>query len=282
MVSNVLKKKGVFRFCLLLLLPQAINAEVFKWIDNQGRPHYSDRERVNAKILAVDPGVSYYFVEKVFDGDTILLNNGQKVRFLGVNTPEVAGRNKNAEAGGEAAKAWLKQRLEHKKVSLEGDVEKQDKYQRILAYVFSEDKQHINLELVRQGLAAVNIYPPNLKYVEALLAAQRGAEQAGLGIWGRAEYRPQPFQALNVDNYKGWKRITGRVIALKKTAKYSYLQFSDWVSLRIDNKNLNLFPQLHSYVGKSIEVRGWVNKSKDRFAVQVRHPGELKILRTTG
>lgn len=278
----MLKKKGIFRFCLLLLLSQATNAEVFKWIDNQGRPHYSDRERVNAKILAVDSGVGNYFVEKVFDGDTILLNNGQKVRFLGINTPEVAGRNNNAEAGGEAAKAWLKQRLEHKKVSLEGDVEKQDKYRRILAYVFSEDKQHINLELVRQGLAAVNIYPPNLKYVEALLAAQQSAEQAGLGIWGRAEYQPQPFQALNVENYKGWKRVTGGIIALRKTAKYSYLQFSDQVSLRIENKTLNLSPQLQSYVGKKVEARGWVNKSKDRFTVQIRHPGELKILRSAG
>lgn len=264
---------------MLALLPVVAAAEVYEWIDAQGKHHYSDRhQQDNARILAVDVGLTYYAVEKVYDGDTILLKNGQKVRFLGVNTPEVAGRHKNAEQGGEEAKAWLQQRLQHKKVRLEADVEKKDKYQRTLAHVFTEDKQHVNLELVRQGLATVNIYPPNLKYVEKLLAAQQAAENAGLGLWGDSVYAPEGFQAISQVNYQGWRRITGRVSALKVTAKYSYLQFSDRFSVRIENKWLGLFPPLNDYVGKEVEVRGWINKSKDRFTVLVRHPGELKIL----
>lgn len=275
----MLNKIAMFRICLLTVLPLAASAEVFEWVDGQGRHHYSDRKQADAKILAVVPEPSYYRVEKVFDGDTILLGDGRKVRLLGVNTPEVAGRNKNAEPGGEQAKAWLRQRLEHKKVRLEGDIEKQDKYQRSLAYVFTEDKLHINLELLRLGLAAVNIFPPNLKYVQAFLDAQQAAEQAGLGIWRLREYAPQAFQVLNDDNYKGWKRVTGRIRAVKQTAKYSYLQFSDSVSVRIENDTLNLFPALQSYVGSDIEARGWGAKNKDRFAVQVRHPGDIKRLK---
>jgi endonuclease YncB( thermonuclease family) len=87
-------------------------------------------------------------VEKVFDGDTILLSNGRKVRFLGINTPEVAGRNKSAEAGGEQAKDWLKNKLEHRKVLLQGDVEKQDNYQRTLAYVFTDNKEHMGVSRI--------------------------------------------------------------------------------------------------------------------------------------
>lgn len=274
----MLNKNLASLLCIAALLPVVGNADVFKWVDAQGRPHYSDRKREHAKSLAVAPGVSYFLVKKVFDGDTIMLGNGQKIRFLGINTPEVAGANKQAEAGGEVAKNWLKKKLEHQKVRLEGDVEKQDKYQRSLAYVFTEDKQHINLELVRQGLATVNIYPPNLKYIDALLEVQKFAEKAGLGVWGDPAYLPQGFQSITEDNYKGWKRITGRVNALKKTHKYSYLQFSKQVSLRIENQFLGLFPPLQDYVGKNIEARGWINKNKDRFAVQIRHPGELKIL----
>lgn len=274
----MLNKTMICRVCLLAVLPPLAHAEVFEWVDGQGRHHYSDRKQADARILTVEPASSYHVVEKVFDGDTILLSNGQKVRLLGVNTPEVASRNKNAEAGGEEAKAWLQKRLEHKKVRLEADVEKQDKYRRTLAYVFAEDKQFINLELIRQGWGAVNIFPPNLKYIQPLLAAQAEAEQAGLGLWRHRDYAPQPFDALNEANYKGWKRITGRIGALKKTAKYNYLQFSERVSVRIGSDTLHLFPALQDYVGKQVEARGWVNKSKDRFVLHVRHPGELKQL----
>ena len=264
---------------MLALLPVVVDsAEVYEWADAQGKHHYSDRrQHDNARILAVDVGATYYEVEKVYDGDTILLKNGQKVRFLGVNTPEVAGRHKNAEQGGEEAKAWLQQRLRHKKVRLEFDAEKKDKYQRTLAHVFTEDKQHINLELVRRGLAAVNIYPPNLKYIEALVLAQQVAEQERLGIWGYLEYVSQAFQSIKDNNYKGWKRITGQIQALKVSKKYSYLQFSDSVSLRVDHKTLDLFPALQSYVGKNIEARGWVSKYKGRFVLNLRHPADLIV-----
>lgn len=269
--------KNAKRCCLILLLsPLLAQAQVFEWIDAQGRHHYSDKARENAETLKIDAGTAYYRVERVFDGDTILLGNGQKVRFLGVNTPEVAGRDKAAEAGGEQAKAWLKQTLEHKKVALQGDVEKRDKYQRTLAHVFTEDKLHVNLELVKRGLAIVDIYPPNLKYVDALLAAQQTAEQAGLGMWGMRDYAQEPFQMLDGDHYHGWKRITGRIIAVKHTTKNSYLQFSDAVSIQVPSQFVGLFLPLDTYVGKSIEARGWVHKSGHRFALLVRHPGEIK------
>jgi endonuclease YncB( thermonuclease family) len=273
---KVLNKNKVRLVCVLVLLPAVVAAEVYEWIDAQGKHHYSDRhQQDNARIIAVDAGVTYYAVEKIYDGDTILLNNGQKVRLLGINTPEVAGRHKNAEQGGEEAKAWLQQRLQRKKVRLEADVEKHDRYQRILAHVFTEDKQHVNLELVRQGLATVNIYPPNLKYIEALLMAQHLAEQEQLGIWAYPDYAPQAFQSLNNKNYKGWKRITGQIQALKGTKKYIYLQFSDSFSLRIDRKAQDLFPALQGYVGKNIEARGWISKSKDRYVLNLRHPADL-------
>lgn len=257
---------------------QAVNA-IFKWVDEQGKRHYSDKTHDNAKVLEVDGGTAYYQVDKVFDGDTVLLSDGRKVRFLGINTPEVAGRNKAEEAGGVEAKNWLKQQLEHKKVMLLGDVEKQDKYQRTLAYVFTEDKRHINLELVQNGLATVNIYPPNLKFVDELLAAQHIAEQAGLGLWAYPEYQPVSFQNLNEDNYHGWKRVTGRIKAVKHSAKNSYLQFSDSVSVQVENQFSELFQSLDSYVGKTVEARGWVHKSRDRFTLLIRHPGEIREIK---
>ena len=217
-------------------------------------------------------------VARVFDGDTVLLQDGRRIRFLGINTLEIAHGNQPAESGGEQAKFWLQQRLEHKFISLEGDSEAQDKYGRTLAYVFSEDQQNINLQLVKNGLASVSIFPPNLKYTEVLLAAQQSAEQAGLGIWGEAAYAPVPFQNLTTDNYQGWKRITGRIQAIRQGVKASYLQFSEQAAVQVDQKYVGLFPPLESYVGKNLEVRGWLYRSKERFTLPVRHPGQIKML----
>jgi len=273
-----MKTRVICQLCALSLLSGIVHADVYEWVDQNGRSHYSDRQHDNARRVNVDPGISYYRVDKVFDGDTILLSDGRKIRFLGVNTPEVAGRNKSAEVGGEQAKAWLKQALEGKKVSLQFDVEKEDKYRRTLAYVFAEDKRHINLELVERGLATVNIYPPNLKFLDVLLAAQSRAEKQKLGIWAENEYGLRSFEAINDANYKGWKRVSGRISALKRSKKYSYLQFADDFELKIENELLPLFPDLHAYVGKQVEARGWINKQQQRYVMLVRHPADIKVL----
>jgi len=253
--------------------------EIFEWHDAAGKHHYSDRSHQQARILQIAPSADYYLVKKVYDGDTVLLENGWKVRLLGINTPEVAGRYKVAEAGGEAAKTWLIRELEGKTVRLEYDAEKQDAYRRVLAHLFSSDRKHINLELVKLGYATVAIHPPNLKYAGTLLAAQAQAERERLGIWQDAHYAAVPAEQLADDNYKGWKRITGRVRNLKLGKKYCYLELSDQVSVGIDGANLDLFPALEGYLGRRIEARGWVRKSRQRFVLGVRHPGEIKEMK---
>ena len=264
--------------CLALSWSAIVHAEVYEWIDSQGHSHYSDRGHDDARVLKIQPGTAGFAVKKVYDGDTLLLSDGRKIRFLGVNTPEVEGRHKSAEAGGERAKVWLRQRLEGRKVSLQFDVEKEDKYQRTLAHVFDQDKRHINLELIERGLAMASIYPPNLKFVEALVAAQQRAKQAGLGIWSMQEYAPRDFSLLTTEDYKGWRRLRGRVKAVKRTRKYSYLQFSDTVAVQVANEWLKLFPQLDRYVGKQVEVRGWANKSREHLSVRARHPADIDVL----
>jgi endonuclease YncB( thermonuclease family) len=219
-----------------------------------------------------------YLVEKVFDGDTILLGDGQKVRLLGINTPETDNKYKTAEAGGEQAKNWLRQRLEHHYVSLQTDVTLQDKYGRTLAYVFTDDQQFVNLELVKNGLAMVNTYPPNLKYTDILLKAQQQAELSAQGVWAIPDYAPVNYQQLHEANLKGWKRITGKILSINQGGHSHYLQFSDQVAVRIDNQYQSLFPPLAAYLGKTVEARGWVYTSKQGFTLPVMHPGEIRVL----
>ncbi len=92
--------------------------------------------------------------------------------------------------------------------------------------MFTEKKEHINLQLVEAGLAAVSIYPPELLYVSELVKAQNQAEQAKLGIWGRPEYAAIPVASLTEAGHPGWTRLVGKVVNIRKTRKSIYLEFS--------------------------------------------------------
>lgn len=263
---------------ILLFFSFPTQAKIFQWIDAEGNSHYSDKPTQKAKIFHVNAGHSYYQVKKVYDGDTILLSNGQKIRFLGINTPEIEGRNKDLQAGGNEAKQWLLAKVEHKKVRLEKDVEKRDKYGRMLAHVFTKDNQHLNLELVRQGFASVNIYPPNLKYTDELVAAQKQAEQEKLGVWQHTDYKVKQVKDLVGGKFKGWQRVVGEIKKIHHTRKNSYLKFSDTFSLKVSKKSLNYFPVLDSYIGQAVEVNGWINKRKEKYTMFIRHSSAIKIV----
>jgi micrococcal nuclease len=262
---------------LLVCLAYWANAEIYGWQDNAGNKHYSDRPQKTAKVLDIKPGYGYYQVKRVFDGDTLMLEDGRKVRLLGVNTPEVEHRNQPGQAGGEEAKRWLTGKLQNRKIRLETDAEATDKYGRMLAHVFTDRKEHINLQLVEQGLAAVNIYPPNLLYVEPLVEAERHAEQARLGIWRKPEYAPIPVNRLPPSGHPGWTRVTGRVVELRSSRKFVYLKFSNTFEARIEKQSLPMFPDLSRYLQQPVEVRGWLNKYKGGHSMLIRHPSAILI-----
>lgn len=263
--------------CLLMIVAATTaSAEVYQWIDRLGKKHYSDRPHSGAEVIDIRPGYGFYRVKKVFDGDTLLLTNGQKVRLLGINSPEVAHRNNPAEPGGEEARHWLTLHVAQQKIRLEMDVEKKDKYGRTLAYVFTEQGAHINLELVKNGLASVVLHPPNLHYSQALLDAQNIAENARLGIWRKPYFARQSYR--NIRNTRGWKRIVGTVTHIKHTRYNSYLIFADDFSLKVARRDVKLFPDLKTYLGHKIETRGWLHRQKNNWTIALRHPGQVKFL----
>jgi len=127
-------------------------------------------------------------VVRVVDGDTIHVRIGarvEKVRYIGVNTPEVHHPRKGEEPGGREAAEVNRRLVEGKTVRLELDVQERDRYGRLLAYVWVGDVM-VNAELVRLGYAQVMTIPPNVRYQEIFVKLQREAREAGRGLWGRA------------------------------------------------------------------------------------------------
>jgi len=124
-------------------------------------------------------------VVRIVDGDTIHVRIGgrvEKVRYIGVNTPEVHHPTKGEEPGGREAAEVNRRLVEGQAVRLELDVQERDRYGRLLAYVWIGDLM-INAELVRLGYAQVMTIPPNVRYQEVFLKLQREAREAGRGLW---------------------------------------------------------------------------------------------------
>jgi len=134
-------------------------------------------------------------VRWIADGDTIVLEDGRHVRYIGIDTPEVAHENLRAEPLGDAAKALDRELVMEGRIRLETDREKKDRYGRILAYVYREDGLFVNAELLRRGLAHVLYLFPNTAKEDELLDTQREAMAQGRGIWRRIMEEERPVHA---------------------------------------------------------------------------------------
>ena len=129
-------------------------------------------------------------VERVVDGDTIevspAVDGVSEVRLIGVDTPETYG---GTEPFGAEASTFTKQALSGQRVALELDAEKIDPYSRLLAYIYLPGGEMFNEMLVEEGYAQVATFPPNVRYTDRFLEAQRQAREANRGLWDLSEDR---------------------------------------------------------------------------------------------
>ena len=125
-----------------------------------------------------------FTVSSVVDGDTIKLSNGETVRLIGVDAPESRNAFKKKKAFfGDVSKHYLDSLLTGKKVRLEYDITRKDRYGRTLAYVYLEDGTFINEKLVREGYATIMTVPPNVRYADHFFILQQRARDEHCGLW---------------------------------------------------------------------------------------------------
>ncbi|MFO7886874.1 MAG: thermonuclease family protein [Eubacteriales bacterium] len=125
-------------------------------------------------------------VERVVDGDTIVISGGERVRLIGINTPESVKEAGEVEYYGKEASSYTKNILEGKTVYLEKDVSNKDDYDRLLRYIYLEDGTFFNELIVKEGYAFAVTYPPDVKYNEILREAENYARENNLGLWGES------------------------------------------------------------------------------------------------
>lgn len=128
-------------------------------------------------------------VVKVVDGDTIELENGRKVRYIGIDTPETVDPRRPVGCFGKEAKEENKRLVEGREVVLQKDVSETDKYNRLLRYVFlpldDGNALFVNDYLVREGYAHTLTYPPDIKFNEKFLEGESWARENKRGLWSK-------------------------------------------------------------------------------------------------
>jgi micrococcal nuclease len=151
----------------------------------EGSPSRSEGQASAPNVIGQSDHDATATVTRVVDGDTVEISPSVEglstVRLIGVDTPETHGAT---QPYGPEASDFTCQYLEGKEVSLELDVEKVDPYGRLLAYVYLPNGEMFNEVLVEEGYAQVATFPPNVKYVDRFLEAQREAREANRGLWG--------------------------------------------------------------------------------------------------
>ncbi len=151
-------------------------------------------------VFTIPFGQSYNYtdilVKRVIDGDTVQLENGERVRLIGIDTPEMHESDKlqrdaqrtqqdatTIQKLGKQAYEFTKSLVEGKRVSLEFDAERYDRYKRLLAYVYLKDGTFVNAEIVRQGYASLMTFPPNVKYADLFTKLYKEARENRRGLW---------------------------------------------------------------------------------------------------
>jgi len=143
-----------------------------------------------------EEAAEYYYVARAVDGDTLKLSNGDRVRLIGVDTPEChyseklvrdarrSGKDiKAIQELGKIASDFTKGLVSGKRVRLEYDVEKRDRYGRLLAYAYLDDGTFVNARIIDEGYGQIMTIPPNVRYADKFLALEREARKNGKGFW---------------------------------------------------------------------------------------------------
>lgn len=225
-------------------------------------------------------------VEHVIDGDTFVTTEGETVRLLGINTPEVGG-HRAAEPYGEEAKKAAETLLTGQPVRLVNDTTEKDRYQRRLSHAYLADGRWVNAELVRSGVAHVYSFPDNRSKLDELLAAEQQARAQKTGLWALPRWQPLAADIVFTREQVGqFHLVTGRVKNVARARGHIYLNFGDdWrtdftIEIRPDDvatfKAAHIDP-MRAYASKTVRVRGHL-KPVNGVLITATHPEQIEII----
>lgn len=240
-------------------------------------------------------------VKKVYDGDTLSTEQGQKIRFIGVNTPEMRHHGQASEPLAQQAKNYLKA-WQGKRLLIQTDQQKTDHYGRTLAHVFSPDGKNISALLLQQGFGFLISIPPNLNYQNCYLQHAKQAQVQHKGVYAHAYFAIQAADSPTLQ--AGFGRFSGKIEKVTNSKNSLWFDLAGDISIRISQANLIYFKQAtlkrimrankHQRLASlpSISMSGWLidrlkfgqtmrqkirQKKRKRWQLTIHHPNQWQF-----
>lgn len=175
-----IRSKILYPYLFLLILA------ITNWFIQYRKP-ISQPIKTKAVVQAAADKIA--IVTHVIDGDTIEIDTGQKVRYIGIDTPEIHKPKTPIQCFGKEATAKNKELVEGKHIRMEKDISETDRYGRLLRYVYVINDSSpsaslfVNEYLVKEGYAAAATFPPDVKYADHFRQLQNQAMGQRKGLW---------------------------------------------------------------------------------------------------
>lgn len=224
-------------------------------------------------------------VEYVHDGDTVFLANGRKLRFIGVDTPEMGDDRRPPEPLAAEARDFVREllRQHNHKVLLGYDEEPTDAYGRRLAHVFLPDDRSLAEILLSNGLATALVVPPNTRYSSCYAQAEKTARNNRKGLWGLSRYQPINVGEL-LPKTTGFRVVRGKAYRVRRGERADFIYLGEPESgkvlrIKIAREDRPFFEEtlLKTLTGKTVEVRSVIHHHNGRYYTRIRHATALQI-----
>ena len=233
-----------------------------------------------ALLTACEAKPDFEQVKWVYDGDTLRLKDGRKIRIIGINAPEVAHHGQKAEPFGAEATEQLRQRLKKSdnQVSLKFDDAAKDRYKRVLAHVFFADGTNLSEWMLQKGFASTMIFPPNVRYAKDYAKAQQSAQEKRLGIWSLKSYQLFTSKTLG-KSHKGYTRLKSHIKKIQQRKNAIFLELDNKIFIKIEQRYIKYFKAYHpkTLLHHEVVVSGRLKKYKGKRTITVRHPLQVDI-----
>lgn len=225
-------------------------------------------------------------ISRVYDGDTVKLRDGRKIRLIGINSPELGSAKRIPEPYARKATNFLRAQLKiSKQVQIRYGNSKKDRYGRLLAHIFLSNNKNLGSLMIQNGFARSLHVPPNDWQFRCYDLLDKQAQQLKIGLWSN-----KFFQSVNVSLLKpskaydsSFKQIHGIVSSVSKSKKNIWINIGPRFALRINKSRLLDFKKINfeNLPGKKITARGYIvyYPKKQQFRMLVRHPIALTLPR---
>ena len=220
-------------------------------------------------------------VVRVYDGDTVRLASGDKVRILGVNTPEMGKENeKKDEPGAIIAKQKLQALLakSNYKINIYFDSKKVDRYGRLLAYISTSSGIDVSRYMIENGYGVFVAIPPNTMMADCYYRSEKTIRKRNLNNWAIVTNWNISDDAISY--FKGgFAILRSKIISYSQSKTKLVILLSNGYKVIVGNKMKKYFAELKGMKGKTILIKNWVNqKNVKRKRVYLEDRRMLSLL----